>query len=224
MSYPQLASDTLEQNPEIFFNRMSPAEKELVQGIVPDIAEFMSSRCAGFIIAGVGGILRYQNPSLAKDIDLAIVGLKYTHTPGRERTHSFDQVIQFTKTIQEYFERFGIHLPTGGFAPDESVGGRAQFHRGSGPFGGLDGQLNLVSEEEGTKVTVVSQLESFSSYDSKGLQICYEGLRPIDLQFVFNKTPGEWKVDQLGLQDYRKRERIMDIFPYGVLLERKPAS
>ena len=66
----------LELPSERFYERLTSEENRLVRDTLTYLQEYMGSRSSAYLIAGVGGILRRQNSQLAKDIDLAVVGMK----------------------------------------------------------------------------------------------------------------------------------------------------
>lgn len=216
--------EKLEQKAETFYNRLNKEESNMVQGVVKHIKacmpSYMESRdyipkreeANKFLIAGVGGILRYPNPELAQDIDLAVVGLKYTNRLHDYISHSFEDVVEFTETITNYIEKLISDLGL------ESKG--IEFDYGSGPFRGFDDEYEL-SDDKGNISSIKSKLESFSLWGSKGLQVCFPNMRPIDIQFIFNQTPDEWKSNQKQLPESRgqlsSEKGKSKNFPYAIL-------
>ena len=186
MDYPTLDVGRLIQGRDIFYGRLCGPEVSRVQETIGTITDYMRYLDRGsFLIAGVGSVLRLENPEKAKDIDLAVVGLNYTSLPARERRHTFEDVIDFTQVVRGYFgalkSRLGEgrteHIPLG---------------KGSGPFAGWDEGFRSLE----TGVEARTSLDFFGWYNSKGLQVIYEGVRPIDIQFVFNEDPDEWRGEQ----------------------------
>ena len=175
-----------------------------------------------FLIAGVGGILRFDDPAKARDIDLVAVGLKYAPV-GR---HNFDHVEEFTGIVNTYFDRLVTNLISQGVDVTSFI----KLRSGSGPFKDhnkeFKGKLRMIDLGIDLGVEVKSDLDSFGCYNSKGLQIVYEGLRPVDIQFSFNMTPGDWKQEQVRLTDIigSKLEAKSREFPYAVLLERQESQ
>lgn len=182
---------SLEQDPKQFYDRLSPDEAKLVRSTVKGLEDYMRENCNGpFLIAGCGGILRSKHSGLAKDIDLAVVGFNYT----LEGDHTFAQVVAFTKAVQGYFGRLLQKLK-------ES---RTEFHAfeingGSGPFARVDEGIETTLE--GLSLEVRTDLEKFGWYNSKGFQLKPEHTRPVDIQFVFNRTPEQWRREQAQLAD-----------------------
>ena len=171
----------LEKSANDFYYRLTKAEKPLVEATVKDLAAFMGGRKVPFLVAGVGSLLRLADAKQAKDIDLAIVGLKYTRT----LNHGFDDVIRFTKDIKHYFDEATKDC----VAVSDGSG-----YRGSSPFAGLNEEAKGMWH--GRRVEMVPELEEFGLYGSKGMRLCFDHSRPIDVQCVFNRTVEEWKVDQ----------------------------
>lgn len=219
MLHPQIDTLKLEQSPEIFYDRINVNEADMVREIVEYSKRYMSNQHlakrlpSGFLIAGVGSILRCENPALASDIDLAMVGLKYTSSSGSSKAHSFDDVVEFTKTILGYVEGLTAHF-------ERSRGVEPQSFRiqgGSGPFSLIEHKTNLMlnNEEIGS---IRTDLEEFGNYNSKGMQLIFPGMRPVDIQFAFNKTVEEWVCDQSRLEDMVQRKRpFTKEFPYSIL-------
>lgn len=208
---------SIEQTPEVFYSRLSQLEQKLVRVTVDNLGKFLVQEGkTPFLIAGVGGVLRQAKPFDAKDIDLAITGLKYG------TAHSFGDVITFTRMIQSYFEQLEMHIDDVKDMSDDGSGplyGPLHFSTGSGPFRGLNsGKKGTIA---GVPVETISKLEGFSQYSTKGLQVCYENSRPIDIQFVFNKTIDEWRANQVSgsYPEYDKKQVKNPNFFYSVLLE-----
>jgi hypothetical protein len=219
-NFPAIAEDDLAQPPRIFYERLNPGEEERVKKLVDNLAEFMRPRMKegpyrkGFLIAGVGGILRFLDPRIAQDVDLAVVGLKYTANLVRERNHPFEDVKLFTETLHGYFERLNTNV----IAELGVSGQTVEVRGGSGSFSRLDVEYDFAKGER-SLASLRSELESFDWWGSKGLQLAFKGLRPIDIQFVFNQTPEEWMANQATLQEIpTKRGRpVSPDFPYAVL-------
>lgn len=211
--------DGLEQPPEAFYSRLNNGEPEAVGKIVDSLKSYISEQVGegNYLVAGVGGIFRLPHPGMAQDIDLAVVGLNYTSKPASQRTHDFDHVTAFTRTVQEYFERlhqklvseFGLNSQEAGFD-----------RRGSGSFAHWDKKYSLGTKEEEPLITTLeSDLESFGWWNSKGLRVCFPAIRPIDVQFVFNQNPEEWIQNQRTLKEEpsKTRRKISEYFPYAIL-------
>ena len=211
-----LAGNELRQPAEFFYSRLNYGEREKVKMVVGGLREYLAAVVEDdFLVAGVGGILRYEHPGLAQDIDLAAVGLKYTNTPASARNHGFDNVIRFTETVNEYFERFSRKMVIeNGFVENQEFG----FGRGSSPFSGLNKKF-IVGPREKPLLELRSDLESFGWYNSKGLSISFPAIRPIDVQFVFNETTEEWEDCQRGLAERPGAEGrdTSNLFPYAIL-------
>lgn len=223
------SGEGLERKPEDFFSRLSEKEREMTQKIVGTLDDYMTKRSSRpFLVAGVGSVLRYENPylAIANDIDLAVVGFKYTPGISESRgAHTFDHVISFTKSMEGYFEMLQKALNIAGVKSKGSgrEPGRGRFAFSStGPFKGLN-QMKYLHLGEDQIGTLESDLETFGNYGSKGLHVCFEGLRPIDIQFLFNKTPAEWRADQYSLHEpFMKSSKFKSQdFPYAVLAEKK---
>lgn len=216
--FAAIQDESLEQSPEIFYSRLNSGEEERVRKLVGDLADFMRPKVRGvyregFLIAGVGGVLRFLDPRFAKDIDLAVVGLKYTATPEKNRNHTFNDVVLFTETVHEYFERLNTNIIT-----ELGISGQTvNVGRGSGPFERLDRGYSFGDGKEIASLN--SGLESFDWWGSKGLQIAFKDIRPIDIQFVFNQTPDEWIFNQAELEEKPTKagRPIYPLFPYSIL-------
>ena len=181
--FPRVNPNAFEQRTDIFYDRLQLGESDEVRKLVEDVAQYMRPKVSeGLLIAGVGGILRKEDPRAAKDIDLAIVGLNYPSD------HSFDDVVEFTRIIHDYFELLGTRL--GAEYGDHSF---VTFKGGSGPLARLEGCHSFGRGVEGS---VESHIESFGDWNSKGLQIQLPYIRPIDMQFVFKRSPRSWRIDQ----------------------------
>ena len=199
MDYSTLNADILEQHPDIFYGRLRASEVRKVQETIGTITDYMRNLDRGpFLIAGVGGVLRFADPEDAKDIDLAVVGLNYTSLPASGKKHTFQHVIDFTRVILEYFRRLEqSHLGEGGTKYNPLGMGSDRLSKGSGPFEGWDEGFGFLE----TEVEARTSLESLGWYNSKGLQVRYKDVRPIDIQFVFNESPEEWKQEQECLEE-----------------------
>lgn len=188
---PAVKND-LERKSDDFYSRLSPDEVRIVKSTVKGLEDFMRENCGtAYLIAGCGSVLRSDHSGLAKDIDLAVVGFKYSPAGTK---HTFNDVISFTKSVQGYFARTLENLKTSGteFSTFEIKGG-------SGPFSRVNEGINTTLD--GVSLEVRTELEDFGWYNSKGLQIKPEHTRPIDVQFVFNRTPAEWIEEQASLTD-----------------------
>jgi|GEM_PF-4178358 len=65
---------SLEKTPTLFYSRLTQIERKTVKQIVGVSTRFLYNKQVPiFMIAGVGGILRRSDPSVARDIDLAVV-------------------------------------------------------------------------------------------------------------------------------------------------------
>jgi len=206
--------ESLEQTADVFYSRIAPIEREFVRATVDNIGGYLLQHGnVPFLIAGVGSILRNVNPALAKDIDLAVVGFSYAP----QHQHSFDDVIAFTHVVRSYFSHLAASLDESHEIGDGGSGMRP-FSSGSGPFEGCN--EGIGGTVGGVDVRVVSELESFGPYDSKGLQVKYKDSRPIDIQFVFNKTVKGWIADQnRGYDREFSRERNDPRCLYSLLLQ-----
>ena len=216
MGYIPVDESKLEQTTETFFGRMSDAEAERVKQFVEHIEGFMSKEINDpFLIAGVGGTLRYLDPMNAKDIDLAVVGFNYTPSPARERGHSVDHVTFFTDTITNYFKSLVKYLKGQGYE-----GEAYRLRAGSGPWG--LSRFAYSGKKDESKFEVVADIDSFGQWNSKSLQVELPGGRPIDILFVFNEAPKDWLVEQGELKDLwpSKQATKSEQFPYAVLAER----
>jgi hypothetical protein len=212
MQIPQVDLSTLAQKAETFYDRLKPAEEAMIRKVVqhiqhtlPDIF-FRES-----IVAGVGGILRYNDPFQAKDIDLAVIGPAYT---SGSQEHTFDHVIDFTSKLVTYFDLLTEHLRNAHGAIERSV----SLRKGSGPMFHIDREMHLSRNGQHV-ASLESEFASFGWYNSKGLQIALEGIRPIDIQFVFNRSFDNWKEEQEHLTERPGSTQIskLPLFFYAVL-------
>ena len=148
----------LERTPEEFYSRLNGSEAERrVKEIVGTLKEYMAQETpSDYLIAGVGGILRFDSPTRAQDIDLAVVGLKYTTSLASRLDHSFENVIDFTNTIVRYFSLLNFSL-LGKFGKKR---GGMLSRGGSGPFGDIN-ERYIFGEEKSPSATTASDLESF---------------------------------------------------------------
>lgn len=164
VAFPSLNGDSLEQSPNLFYARLNSRELEKAREIVESLKEFMVGQAGdNYLVAGVGGILRYLDPRTAQDIDLAVSGFKYT-AGGR---HEFDHVIKFTSSISNYFEKLSLKLASEfGLNSDEigfGLGSGKMYKRGSGPFSRMDRRYEL--NKEGRQSAVLeSELQQFRAY------------------------------------------------------------
>lgn len=221
VKYLPVDQSKLEQAADTFYSRMNQAESAIVRTAVNGLAAYMESLERGpFLIAGVGGILRYREPSMAEDLDLAVVGLKYTTSPNYD--HSFAHVEQFTGAVNTYFMNLISQL--------QEARVNHNVTHGSGPFKGMN--LSFEGKRGDLPIEVRSKVESFGWYNSKGLQVrCGDSesrpelkkLRPLDIQFVFNETPDEWRQAQQSLVEIHGgyNDRKNHQFFYAVLAEQK---
>lgn len=217
ISFPEVDKLILEQDKSVFYGRITNKEEERVSYISESLAEFMmKQRGDNFLIAGVGGILRNDNPFNAKDIDLAVIGLKYTNFIHDSRGHTWNDVVRFTGTIEGYFDLLNAKLAMEYGLEAKNV--KPSFGAGSGPFAGMGRKYESIDGL--TNVDVESEVESFSWWGSKGLQVRFEDIRPIDIQFVFNQWPDEWKKNQEKLREspLSVRRDVLERFPYAVLV------
>ncbi|MBS3167580.1 hypothetical protein J4216_00445 [Candidatus Woesearchaeota archaeon] len=220
----------LDFSAESFYNRLRIEEVERVRFLVDDITTFMvRNGCEEFLIAGVGSILRLENPEMARDIDLAVVGFNYTVAPARERGHGFESVIHFTRSVSNYFDGLQVKLASlpgvkSSYPSYEAGSDDGILVSGSGPFARWNKDIWLLVADQQLRLT--SDLETFGSYNSKGLSVRYGEGRPIDIQFVFNETPRDWRIQQhLGYELDGNHHRlksgtpheISKSFPYAVL-------
>lgn len=214
--------NSLEVRSEVFYQRLRDGEERLVRDIVINAAIYMSRICRGpILIAGVGGILRFEDPNQAQDIDLTVVGLNYTSSrhpvtsvEHRNSGHTFDDVIAFTRTVNDYFKQLADTLGDG--HP------RMLGDGGSGPFARWDDSYEVKVGDD--LAQVVSELESFGWFGSKGMQVIELGVRPVDIQFSFDNTPGQWRESQTMRVDAPGKDRrkgVRSDFPYAVLYERE---
>lgn len=214
--FPPVKEDSLEQPQELFYSRLNKGEPERVKETLETLKEYMTEKVENsFLIAGVGGILRFLDPRLAQDIDLAVVGLKYTIEPHSYGSHSFQDVIEFTDKIQDYFEGLNRKLISELGLDNREI----SFDRdGSGPFAHFDRKYSIGAAKK-PSTTLESDLESFGWWDSKGLRVCFDGIRPIDVQFIFNQSPEEWRTNQETLEEIptETRRDISKRFPYAIL-------
>ena len=203
----------LEQERDVFLERVSPKEAEILETTVGDLRDYMQSLNRGsFLIAGVGSVLRFEDPSRAKDIDLAVVGFKYA--PIQE--HSLHDVSDFTDCVHRYFKGFSSRL---GGKKVNLLEGSDSFSMGSGVFD-LDEEIRISKED--LSLEIRTNLDSFGWYNSKGLQVNYlSEVRAIDIQFVFNQNPDEWRKEQERLRDSPTARALKkaDAFFYSVLHE-----
>ena len=195
----KITDQGIERSSEDFYSRLSPTEKQVVEKIAKGSAEYMKRQSPrDYLVAGVGGVLRRENPFQAEDIDLAVVGLKYTSGRHDHESHSWQDVVSFTKSISSFFEHLSARLSdvsgVGGKYGKSKYGPSPRYGESSGPFEGAD--VSISGKLEGVKAEIDTYLERFHEYDSKGLTLSLEGLRPIDIQFIFNKTVEEWIEDQ----------------------------
>ena len=188
-SMDSINKNKLEQSADIFYRRISGREGKRVRWLVNDLQQFLQEQnCKSFLIAGVGGVLRRSDEDPINDIDLAVVGLKYT-TEQEPKTKDFEG---FMKTLKEYHSKIIYRMKHDEEVRDiERIGSGSIWVSGSG---GRATATDLALSEISTSQIKSSNLDS--SIISKGFLIQYSGGAPIDIQFVFNKTPNEWKTDQ----------------------------
>jgi hypothetical protein len=176
---------------DLFYSRINEVERKHVKWLVEHVSDYFARLGRPNLgVAGVGSVLR--DLVSAKDIDIAVVGFSYCAPD----THSFRHVELFTEEVANYFRNLASSLITprylgGGEITIPSKAG--PFSSGSGPFCGLNEGLEGVLE--GGAVRMTSNVENFGLWNSKGLQVNFQGCRPIDLQFVFNRTLAEWEAD-----------------------------
>ncbi len=206
-------ANELEKSADFFYKQLTKRESEIVKLMVNDIQRYMKKlNRRPFLIAGVGGVLRFELPGFAKDIDLAVAGLDY---PGSSKVgHTFNDVEDFTGIVQKFFmeqvdvfkkSKYNLSQPT--------------YSRGSGPFGGMNATIE-GKLKGGSSIDLASNIESFGFYNSKGFQLKYNEARPVDIQFVFNEGPELWRLRQLTMQDRpRSSEGKDEKFFYSVLAE-----
>lgn len=98
---------------------------------------------------------------------------------------------------------------------------QVSYGRGSGPFAGQNEKHKLTDRSQNSIGELVSDVEEFGWYNSKGFNVNLEGIRPIDIQFVFNRGIEGWKHEQESLtEDPTKSNRnISPKFFYSVLHE-----
>ncbi len=199
MPYPAINPSSLEQPANLFYGRLRVEEQDKVREIVEGLVEHMDSTTNDdYLIAGVGGILRRPEPHTTRDIDLAVVGYKFAPLEG----HNFGHVSEFTGMVNSYFERLSNSLSFGGLETSE-----VSLGKGSGPLSLLGLNRRKVFRMHGEEVaTAEARLESFGQYCSKGMQVRFNGLRPIDVQFSFNMTPTEWREYQASLENSGRGE------------------
>jgi hypothetical protein len=222
-SMPMINADSLEQTADTFYMRMSSDEQQVTQGIVKLLETYMDNTSTEpHLIAGVGGILRREHPAAAHDIDLAVAGFKYS-----QDSHSFSHVEQFTYALRGFFDSMAEEIKKvsdefGELRRDREL----SFSHGSGPFAGCKTGLNTgyTAMRNGERCDLVCDIESFGLYNSKGLKIHVGRNRPIDIQFSFNTTPQEWRMQQVhpgSAYHEFSRDGKSDRFLYAVLHERK---
>lgn len=205
---------------EEFYRRISDVEQKYVRATIGSINGYLlNQERLPFIIAGVGSILRLENPVYAKDIDLAVVGHTCDPNARIKRHHTFNDVLDFTRLVQGYFLQLKESIP-GAHKIGDGGSGYFPFSHGSGPFRGCN--EGIAGTVENIPIDVISELESFGRYNSKGLQLNYEHCRPIDVQFVFNRAIEEWFEQQESgsLNEQKQRGKVSELL-YAVLLEGK---
>ena len=177
----------LEQTAETFYAKLSAAEVAVVRGTLDDLGGYMNHLGQKeFLIAGVGGILRHQHPDFARDIDVAVVGLTYPDLSG------FEKVKAFTENVYGYFIHVIDEWRKAG--REAKLGRGSNFSPGSGPFSHLDTEAVLIGGE--SPIEMATRFDDFGRYNSKGLQVRHDGSRPVDIQFVYDRAPQDWKLDQ----------------------------
>jgi hypothetical protein len=199
--------DSLEQPAAVFYDRMSPNERRAIDAIIDDLKAYMEVRGQPYIIAGVGGLLRRENHFRAKDIDLAVAGMKYCH--GK---HDFSHVTEFTSDINRFFELLSMR-DIDGNAPQE-------FTDGTGPLAQA-GRI-MLANLGGATADITARLGQFDNLHygrlgSKGLRVQYPDMRPLDIQFIFNATPEEWISNQHMMREPFEAQHKLDSFPYAIL-------
>ncbi|MDP3987337.1 MAG: hypothetical protein Q8P81_03890 [Nanoarchaeota archaeon] len=231
--------EELERTAAEFYSRLRTPEEGRVRMIVENLKTYLELQTGrDSLVAGVGGILRFSNPDLAGDIDLAAVGLRYTlpqkQTPISTESsetftqsfsdnvrkkilnrHSWEHVERFTDTVQDYFDSLQRRLRMEFVQSQELLG---FDRRGSGPYAQSD-RKRVFGYIEDPSATLETDTERFGWYNSKGLRVCFKNTRPIDIQFVFNKTPEGWREDQGELKECptKSGRDISPDFPYAVL-------
>ncbi|MBU0761038.1 MAG: hypothetical protein KJ600_03140 [Nanoarchaeota archaeon] len=196
MGQPIFSIDTarLEQPADVFYERLNNNEGVAVREIVGDVSRFMETeRHVPYLIAGVGGILRFLEPEVAKDIDLAVVGLRPRCKPDEK------DFVAFTRTVKEFFDRFAAGLTLSYREFICGMGSGSLVGSGSGPFWLLDEEFRGGTETE--RIEGRTHLERFGFYKSKGWQVKFNGARPIDIQFSAIPDCKEWSLNQYSLRD-----------------------
>ncbi|MFC1685516.1 hypothetical protein ACFLZZ_00670 [Nanoarchaeota archaeon] len=211
----QMNLSKLEQPKDVFYIRLTPPETAHVKSHIKEIKKYMASIDEKYyLIAGVGGVLRNQNHRKAKDIDLAVVGLKYAWG-----NHNFQDVEKFTKHAKGYFDNYCSSLNNQFESQLHGGSDWKPIGLGSGPMANLN--TALEGEMAGRKVEVVSSLEDFGMWGSKGFQVNYEDSRPIDVQFLFNKSIEEWFIDQKKPRHAGFNKNNMKELYYSILYKNK---
>lgn len=200
----------LERFVDTFYNNLTPREKRVTKIVVRRIARYMDEiGLEEYLIAGVGGILRRHNAKSAKDIDLAVVGLKYS---------SSNNLGSFVDDVTTFFE----------YLKDKPILSKRRQKIGGSGSGWVSGSGGRFKNSPKTKVTT-TKLDShlkelditLGPYNSLGFQVTYTGCRPIDIQFVFNQNPKEWMAEQNRLKVPDKNQSLLksDRFFYATLYE-----
>jgi len=214
VSWPAVDASQLVQTVDTFYARLHEPERAIVRDAVRSVSDYLIDRhIVPYTIAGVGSILRKFDPADASDIDLAVVG----YNPGRE--HGFGDITHFN-----FVRDYCVTLFRGTPGP-HLLGRGSDTYRGSGPFPYAD--ESFPYQRDGIDVTVEANIAEWETYGTKGFQIAFsKGCRPIDFQFVFNKSINEWKADQekgYGRGEFHERDKYTGTRPpylYAVLASR----
>ena len=197
-------SGQLEQESGIFYALLTQAEQDIVKATAKDLVQYLNSKgIAPFLIAGVGGVLRHTDPSRVRDIDLAVVGYK-PRTKGRAMD-------AFRAFVIDYFRRIKERINDAKILQGYDSG-QARYSNVWNE--GIEGTL------DGTPVEVATDLSNLGRWRSKGTWIKLQDCRPVDVQFVYNMNPEEWRKNQQKLFPEDKKNGKTPELYYAVLEER----
>lgn len=205
--------EPLERRAGEFYPRLRSREARRVQEIVGNLELYMIfATTKPFLIAGVGSILRHDDPTRAEDVDIAVPGLTYFNAQ-RNGGVVPPEIIRarqvFTTIASAYFEVLAYHFEREGYQKPPQRTDQS-----------CDRSVELRRESE--LLVLTSHIEDFSYYGSKGLELAEKGSRPIHVHFVFNLTPEEWRARQARLEDppAKRRSGKSPQFIYAVLKQK----
>jgi hypothetical protein len=211
-------SSRLERSAEEFYRRILPLEAELVREITVITSDYMRWIGRGhFLVAGVGSVLRCDDSSKAKDIDIAIAGLKYFDEPHKNGRLPIRLVRgaerEFTSTVATYMDELIWHLEQQSYRREQPT----KVYSSPPPVP----MARLRSADDA--IEIIASTDSFSHYGSKSVILRASDCRPVQVHFVFNKNVKEWRAGQRWLDEPKNKCRPdkSPHFYYAVLHERK---